>query len=59
MGYHLYRIPHHKYEFSGKKLVVKVPPIFKNDPNLNYFTVRDIKYTLFLSNDQTALKRGM
>lgn len=59
MGYHTYRIPHHKYEFSKKKLLVHVPPIFKNDPKLNYFTTTSIKYTLFISDDEAALKRGL
>lgn len=59
MGYHSYRIPHHKYEFSKKKLLIHVPPIFKNDAKLNYFTTTSIKYTVMISDDETALKRGL
>jgi hypothetical protein len=59
MGYHSYRIPHHKYEFSNKKLVIKVPPIFKNDPKLNYFTTTSIKYTVMMSDNETSLKRAL
>lgn len=40
MGYHLYRVPHQKYEFANKKLVLKVPPIFKDNPKANYFTTK-------------------
>jgi hypothetical protein len=59
MGYHSYRIPHHKYEFVKKKLVIRVPPIFKNDLKQNYFTTTSIKYTVMISDDETSLKRGI
>ena len=59
MGYHAYRIPHHKYEFSKNKLLIHVPPIFKNDPKVNYFNTTSIKYTLMISDDEAALKRGL
>jgi hypothetical protein len=59
MGYHSYRIPHHNYEFIKKKLVIRVPPIFKSDPKQDYFTTTSIKYTVMISDNETSLKRGL
>lgn len=59
MGYHTYRIPHHKYEFNKKKLVIHVPPIFKNDPKANHFSTTSVKYTVMISDDEASLKRAL
>lgn len=59
VGYHAYQIPHHKYKFQNKKLVIQVPPIYKNDLKSRALTVKNITYKLMLSDDEAALKRGV
>jgi hypothetical protein len=59
IGYHTYQIPHHKYKFANKKVVIQVPPIYRSEAAKSNLTIKTVKYTIMLSDDEAALKRGV